>query len=146
MPPTLFMSYGFVLSILYRVHFDIVYSLIEFKRCPKCHSYIRIPSKENFINSVKSRIDNSRYFKNKKIDPKKINILAFSVNGNSEVYSYAVSNYLYNYNSSFSFLIIMLNTTKLYTVSNYRYEFIISSSSNLFCKDNPLVKAIFLTI
>jgi len=37
----------------------------------------------------------------------------------------------------------MLNTTKLYTVSNYRYRFIISSSSNLFCKEDPLVKAIF---
>ncbi|KAL6588888.1 hypothetical protein U3516DRAFT_836433 [Neocallimastix sp. 'constans'] len=143
LPPTLFVPYGFELSMLYRVHFDIVDSLIEFKRCPKCHSYIGIPSKENFINSVKNRINNSRYFENENIDAKKINILAFSVDDNSEVYPYAVSNYLYNYNSSFSFLVIMLNTTKLYTVSNYRYEFIISSSSKLFYKDDPLVKAIF---
>ncbi|KAL6621154.1 hypothetical protein U3516DRAFT_862998 [Neocallimastix sp. 'constans'] len=106
LPPTLFMPYGFKLSILYRVHFDIVDSLIVFKRCPKCHSYFRIPSKENFINSMKSRIDNSRYFENEKIDAKKI-----------------------NYFSLF--------------LSNYRYRFIISSSSNLFCKEDPLVKAIF---
>jgi len=92
---------------------------------------------------VTNQIENSRYFKNAKINPKEINILAFSVNDKSIIYPYAVSNYLYNYNSSFSFLVIMLNTTKLYTLSNYRYEFIISSSSNLFCKDDPLVKAIF---
>jgi len=44
---------------------------------------------------------------------------------------------------NFVLLVIMLNATKLYTLSIYIYEFIISSSSNLFCKDDPLVKAIF---
>ena len=68
--PTLFMPYGFELSMLYIVYFDIDYSLIEFKICPKYHSYIKIPSKENFIYSVKNRIENSKYFENEKIKAK----------------------------------------------------------------------------
>ncbi|KAL6632838.1 hypothetical protein U3516DRAFT_734866 [Neocallimastix sp. 'constans'] len=90
LPPTLFMSYGFELSLLYRVHFDIVDSLIEFKRCPKW----------NFINSVKNRIANSKYFENEKINDKKINILAFSINDNSNIYPYDISNY---------FILIIIN-------------------------------------
>jgi len=51
LPPTLFMPYGFELPMLYRVYFDIVGPLNEFKWCPKCYSYIKIPSQENFLNS-----------------------------------------------------------------------------------------------
>jgi len=42
----------------------------------------------------------------------KINILAFSVDDKSKVFPYALKNYVYNYNSKYPFIIIMLNTSK----------------------------------
>ncbi|OUM59718.1 hypothetical protein PIROE2DRAFT_14689 [Piromyces sp. E2] len=59
------------------------------------------------------------------------------------VYPYGVLDYVYNFNSSFPFLIVMLNTTKLYTFPNYRYEYVVSSHSNWFNIKDDIVQAIF---
>ena len=54
-----------------------------------------------------------------------------------------VFNYVYNFNSSFPFLIIVLNTTRLYTLPNYRYEYLVSSKSNWFYLKDDIVQAVF---
>ncbi|ORX50624.1 hypothetical protein BCR36DRAFT_404264 [Piromyces finnis] len=59
------------------------------------------------------------------------------------IYPYCVFDYVYNCNSSFPFLIIMLNTCKLFTLTNYRYEYVVSSDKSLFNINNDFVQAIF---
>jgi len=59
------------------------------------------------------------------------------------IFPYGVINNIYNFNSNYPFLIVMLNTTKLYTFPNYRYEYIVSSNSNLFNFSDDFVQAIF---
>ncbi|ORX42238.1 hypothetical protein BCR36DRAFT_404621 [Piromyces finnis] len=59
------------------------------------------------------------------------------------IYPYCVFDYVYNCNSSFPFLIIMLNTCKLFVLPNYRYEYVLNSDKNLFNFNDDFVQAIF---
>ncbi|ORX43042.1 hypothetical protein BCR36DRAFT_361552 [Piromyces finnis] len=59
------------------------------------------------------------------------------------VYPYCVFDYVYSCNSSFPFLIIMLNTCKLFTLPNYRYEYVVSLNKSLFNFNDDFVHAIF---
>ncbi|ORX41442.1 hypothetical protein BCR36DRAFT_252010, partial [Piromyces finnis] len=58
------------------------------------------------------------------------------------VYPYCVFNNVYNFNSSFPFLIVMLNTSKLYTFPNYRYEYVVGPKDNLFSFNEDIINAI----
>jgi len=144
-PSTLFISYGYELINLYRVYFDIQEIQSKFKFCTKCNEYISIPSQKYFLNTIMNRF-NCKQLKiiEKDFSFKNINILSFSVDNNMNVYPYAVFNNVYNFNSSFPFLIVLLNTTKLYSVQNYRYEYLVSSKSNWFNLKDDIVQAIFL--
>ena len=58
------------------------------------------------------------------------------------IFPYGVINNMYNFNLNYPFLIVMLNTTKLYTFTNYRYEYTVSSYSYLFNFSDDFVQAI----
>jgi len=75
-----------------------------------------------------------------------INIVAFSIDNDMNIFPYGVINSLYHFNSDYPFLIIILNTTKLYTFPNYRYEYIVSSDANLFKLSDDFVQAILFYV
>ncbi|KAL6631816.1 hypothetical protein U3516DRAFT_736705 [Neocallimastix sp. 'constans'] len=176
--PTLFMPYGFELSMLYIVYFDIDYSLIEFKISfsvndnsniyPYAFSNYLLNYNSSFYYSFEKKFSSNFSLPilsyREKVVAKKPTRLFDSETQDSRMFREDITFYDSYYESplnniipicyviGFSFnmdslnfvlLVIMLNATKLYTLSIYIYEFIISSSSNLFCKDDPLVKAIF---
>jgi len=139
---TLFISNGYEIPNLLRVYFDIGNEITEFKTCSKCKTYIKLPSQYECIEYIKNNYMKSKIFKNSPYDSD-INVLAFSIEDDKTLFPYGVFNYSYNYNSSYPFIIVMLNTTKQYTVSNYRFEFIISDKSNFFDLNDKCVQAIF---
>jgi len=143
-PSTLFISYGYELLDLYRVYFDIQEIYDKFKICSKCNTYISIPSQNYFLNTLMN-LFNDKQLKilEKDFNFQNINLLAFSIDNDMNVYPYGVFNYVYNFNSFFPFLIIVLNTTKLYTLPNYRYEYLVSSKSNWFYLKDDIVQAVF---
>ncbi|ORX51835.1 hypothetical protein BCR36DRAFT_369743 [Piromyces finnis] len=53
-------------------------------------------------------------------------ILNYSIDNNMNIYPYCIFDYVYNFNSSFFFLIIMLNTSKSNTLPNCRYEYVMN--------------------
>ena len=63
--------------------------------------------------------------------------MAFSIDKNKNIFPYAVKNYVYNFDSDLSFIIIMLNTSRM-----YRYEYITLGNSKLFTVNDNCVKAI----
>jgi len=143
-PSTLFISYGYELLDLYRTYFDIQEIVSKFKICSNCNTYISIPSQKYFLNTLMN-LFNCKQLKilEKDFNFESINLLSFSIDNDMNVYPYGVFNHVYNFNSSFPFLIIILNTTKLYTLPNYRYEYLISSKSNWFSLKDDIVKAVF---
>jgi len=143
LPPTLFLSYGYELLNLYRVYFNIEDISAIFKMCPKCYTYLKIPSQAYFIDILKKKFINKQLNISEEYNYSNINILSFSVNNDMKVYPYGVLNNTYNFNSSFPFLITMLNTCKVYSRSNYRYEFIKKSRSYFFFINDDCVQAIF---
>ena len=143
-PSTLFISYGYELLDLYRVYFDIQEIYNKFKICSKCNTYISIPSQKYFLNTLMN-LFNGKQLKivEKDFNFHNVNLLSFSIDNDMNVYPYGVFNHVYNFNSSFPFLIIILNTTKLYTFPNYRYEYLVSSKSNYFHLNDNIVQAVF---
>ncbi|ORX33467.1 hypothetical protein BCR36DRAFT_61524 [Piromyces finnis] len=143
-PSNLFISYGYELQGLYRQYFDIPEINNKFIICSKCNKYINIPSQHELINWIKEKFKNKQLkLINENYNYNDINILSFSVDNNMNIYPYCVFDYVYNCNSSFPFLIIMLNTCKLFTLTNYRYEYVVSSDKSLFNINNDFVQAIF---
>jgi len=143
-PSTLFISYGYELLDLYRTYFDIKEIDSKFKICSKCNTYISIPSQKYFINTLMDLFHRKQLkIVEKDFNFTNINLLSFSIDNDMNVYPYGVFNYVYNFNSSFPFLIIILNTTKLYTFPNYRFEYLVSSKSNWFNFKDNIVQAIF---
>ncbi|ORX49591.1 hypothetical protein BCR36DRAFT_450130 [Piromyces finnis] len=143
-PSNLFISYGYELQGLYRQYFDIPEINNKFMICSNCNKYTNIPSQKELVNCVKEKFKNKQLkLINENYNYNDINILSFSVDNNMNIYPYCVFDYVYNCNSYFPFLIIMLNTCKLFTLLNYRYEYVVSSDKNLFNFNDDFVQAIF---
>jgi len=153
-PTKLFISDGYELFDLFRNYLNTEDdSSIQFGMCPCGKTYINIPNQLNIIKFMKRKVKMLFHSNNQNDGPLdfnqndikklkeftsdeeeqvKINVLAFSVNNKSEVFPYAVKNFVYNYNSNYPFIIIMLNTSKKYTLPNYHYEYIATETSKLF--------------
>ncbi|ORX43936.1 hypothetical protein BCR36DRAFT_459264 [Piromyces finnis] len=110
-PSNLFISYGYELQGLYRQYFDIPEINNKFIICSKCNKFINILSQKELVNCVKEKFKNKQLkLINENYSYNDINILSFSVDNNMSIYPYCVFDYVYNCNSSFPFLIIMLNS------------------------------------
>lgn len=143
-PSNLFISYSFELQNLYRIYFDITEISSRFITCSKCNTYINIPGQKDLINTVKYLFKHKQLkIINENYNFNDINILSFSIDSNMNVYPYCVFNNVYNFSSFYPFLIIMLNTSKLYTFPNYRYEYVVTSKRNFFDYNDDIVQAIF---
>jgi len=108
-PSTLFISYGYELLDLYRVYFDIKEIYDKFKICS---------SQKFFLNTL-TNLFNRKQLKivEKDFNFQNINLLLFSIDNDMNVYPYGVFDHVYNFNSSFPFLIIILNTIKIVHLS-----------------------------
>jgi len=164
-PTKLFISNGYELFDLFRNYLNTEDDpSIQFGMCPCGKTYINIPNQLNIIKFMKRKVKMLFHSNNQNDGPLdfnqndikklkeftsdeeeqvKINVLAFSVNDKSEVFPYAVKNFVYNYNSNYPFIIIMLNTSKKYTLPNYRYEYIATETSKLFYMRDKCVQALF---
>ncbi|ORX41415.1 hypothetical protein BCR36DRAFT_416805 [Piromyces finnis] len=142
-PSNLFISYGFELLDLYRIYFDIPEISSRFVTCFKCNTYISIPSQKDLVNTIKDLLHrNQLKVLNKNYPFNDINILSFSIDNEMNVYPYCVFNHVYSFDPSIPFLIVILNTSKLYTFPNYRYEFVVGPKDNWFNFKDDLVQAI----
>ncbi|ORX41574.1 hypothetical protein BCR36DRAFT_416706 [Piromyces finnis] len=143
-PSNLFISYGFELLHLYRVYFDIPEISSKFTTCPKCNTYISIPSQKDLVNTIKDLLHHNQLkILNKNYSFNDVNILSFSIDNDMNVYPYCVFNHVYSFNPFIPFLIVILNTSKLYTFPNYRFEFVVGPNDNWFNFNDDLVQAIF---
>ncbi|ORX53732.1 hypothetical protein BCR36DRAFT_284423 [Piromyces finnis] len=61
-----------------------------------------------------------------------------------DIYLYCVFDYVYNCISSIPLIIIILNTFKLYTLPNYKYEFVVSSEKKLFTFNDVIFLYFFM--